>query len=113
MNAPATLTPVKEETKQLRMGEVWLKGRVVNYRKTPNGTAHYFLVVLPAIDVYSHPRTVEVICNKKAFSKDDQVDLIFNINGYRRQVSYIDKESGEKIQYTTADHSFSLPPDTE
>lgn len=113
MNALSNVSNLKDETKSLKMGEVWLKGRVVGYRKTPNGNAHYFLVVLPAIDLYSHPRTVEVICNKKAFAKDEEIDLVFNVNGYSRQVSYIQEGTGEKIQYRTADISLSMPNETE
>lgn len=104
----AVQTQNKPLTKNLKVGEVWLKGRVTGHRKWQNGKAHYFMVVLPAKDAYSHPRTLEVVTSTKAFQIDDDIDLICDVNGYPRQVEYKDKATGELLRYRTSDISLSV-----
>lgn len=96
-----------ETTKQLRMGEAWVKGRVTGYRRSQNGKVHYYLVTVAAKDVYSHPRTIEIACDQPTFNENDDVDIIVSINGYVRNVDY-ENDEGRRIRYKTADIALSL-----
>jgi hypothetical protein len=101
MDAPAK-SAVKAPA--LNMGEVWFKGRCTQVRKA--GAKFLTLVVLPALDEYSSPSTVEVLSDTRFAAVGDDVSITCRASGFRRQYQQTDQETGEKRTVTTADNKF-------
>jgi hypothetical protein len=103
--SPSPVAPVQSSPRKISPGQVLLIGRCMSARKPQGGSELWtHLIVLPAPDAYSSPATVEVLAKRRLADKEEDVEVLCRVGGFRRQYNSRPDEDGVIKKITTADN---------
>lgn len=99
--ATSNESPVKRLP--VSLGRAVLKGKIIQRRK--RGQTWLLLIVSPSADAYSHPSTIEVVCDQPFGQLDEEVNIMVQIEGYPRSYDSEDPDTGRPVKVRTAQNN--------
>lgn len=100
MSAAENVKPIAPKVPNLEPGQTFVIGRIKGAKKLGKTWVH--LVMAPAADEYSFPKSYEITSKTRLGDEEELVKLTCELYGKSVQKSYTNKEDGEVVKFKGA-----------